>query len=476
MSLFMITEKEIALQDIPQIFAEQKDFAKKIRTSTARERIKKLKKLERAILKHRAVLAEGMWKDLHKPKTEVDIMEIYPTLSELRFAVKHLKRWTKDKRVSTPLAFFGARSKVHFEPKGVCLIISPWNYPFQLLFAPLISAIAAGNTAILKPSEFTVHTVAVMKDIINECFSPQEVVIIEGGVPESTALLKLKFNHIFFTGAPSIGKIVMEAAAKNLSSITLELGGKSPTIIDETADLETTCRRVTWAKYINAGQTCVAPDYILVHKSKKEAFVSKMIEQIKEFYSNEAQKSADYVRIISEKHHKRLKSSLDNALLQGGEVAYGGSLDKADKYIQPTLVTDVPLETELMQEEIFGPILPIITYKDKQEVINLIDSKEKPLSLYIYSKSKKNIQYFIDNTTAGGTCINMSAIHVGNPYLPFGGINNSGIGKSRGHYGFIEFSNERAILDQEIFSPLEQMMPPYNSFKQKLIDWTIKYL
>ncbi|MEW7289234.1 aldehyde dehydrogenase family protein [Aquimarina sp. 2304DJ70-9] len=467
---------ETAISVLEEVYALQNSHYTSVGKTKASERIKKLKKFQKVILKFRKELQEAMWKDYRKPAAEVDLTEIYPVLQEIRFAIKHLKSWMRPKRVARPLTMIGSTSWVTYEPKGMCLIIAPWNYPMQLLFAPLVSAIAAGNTVILKPSEFTTHTVEVLKRIVSEAFEEKEIALVEGGVDVSTSLLNMKFSHIFFTGAPEIGKVVMSAASKHLSSVTLELGGKSPTIIDETTNISTVVPRIAWAKFVNAGQICIAPDYVIVHESKMEEFVQKMTQQIRKHYGEDAMNSPDYLRVISSKHFLRLKGYLDNTVKDGGKVIYGGAMNEAQNYIEPTLVINPPETSDLMKHEVFGPILPIISFKNKEEVIELINSKEKPLAIYIYSRSRKNIKYFIENTSAGGTCINMSAVHVGNPNLPFGGINNSGIGKSRGHYGFIEFTNERAVLHQKLPSAVEFMSPPYTKLKQRLIDLTLKYL
>ncbi len=472
----MVTDSiETEISEIERIYKKQETNYRIIGKTNASERIRKLKKFQKTILKFRTELREAMWKDYHKPAAEVDLTEIYPVLSEIRFAVKHIKTWMKPKRVGKPITMLGSSSWIRYEPKGMCLIIAPWNYPMQLLFAPLVSAIAAGNTIILKPSEFMSHSVKVMKRIIDETFEDREVAIVEGGVEVAKVLLDMKFSHIFFTGAPEIGKLVMAAASKHLSSVTLELGGKSPTIIDETADLKNIISRITWAKFVNAGQICIAPDYVIVHESKKEEFIERLTNQIKKHYGQTIKDSPDYLRIINTKHFLRLKEYLENSIYHGAKVVFGGTMNEVDNFIEPTVVVDVPLDSDLMKHEIFGPILPVIAYNDMKEVIELINSKEKPLSLYIYSRSKKNTRYFIQNTSAGGTCVNISAVHVGNPNLPFGGTNHSGIGKSRGHYGFIEFTNERAMFRQKLPSAIELMTPPYTSFKQKLIDWTLKY-
>ena len=460
---------------IKSLFEAQRANASTVAKSTARDRSKKLKRFQKTILEHKEALREAMWKDFRKPAAEVDLTEIFPVTSEIKHARWNISTWMENERVFTPLALFGAGSWIRFEPKGVCLIISPWNYPMQLAFGPLVSAIAAGNTAIIKPSEHTPHTSKVMKEIITASFDENEVVVVEGGVETATALLELPFNHIFFTGSPEIGKVVMRAAANHLSSVTLELGGKSPTIIDETANVRQAAKRIAWAKFCNNGQICIAPDYILVHESKRDAFVEALKEQLRVHYGEQVETSPDYMRIINNRHFQRVKSYLDNTVAAGGKIAFGGNTIADQNFIEPTIVVDVPMDSDMMKYEIFGPLLPVITYKDKEEVIDIINSKEKPLALYIYSKKRKNIKYFVENTTAGGTSINMSGVHFGNNYLPFGGVNNSGIGKSHGFFGFQEFSNMRGMYKQYLPSAIERMMPPYSKFKEKLINLSIKW-
>jgi len=458
------------------LFEAQKAYAPQMARTDARTRRAKLKRMEDAIMKYREEINEAMWADFQKPAAEVELTEVFPALTELRFARKRVGKWMRPKRVPTPMAFFGARSSVRYEARGVCLIMTAWNYPFQFIFSTLAPAIAAGNTCILKPSEYTPHTNAIANKIIGECFDPQEVVMVEGAVDTATELLAMKFDHMFFIGSPTVGKVVMEAAAKNLSSVTLELGGKSPTIVDETANLDAIVNRLAWAKFMNGGQTCVAPDYILLHESQQDAFIQKMKAQLEEYYGENAQESDSLARMIHQRHADRLKDYLTSTIAQGGEVVHGGRIAENEPYVEPTLVLNAPLDSDLMQHEIFGPILPIQTYKTREEAIEIINAREKPLSLYVYSRSQANIKYFLDHTSAGSTAINMSAIQYSNPHLPFGGVNNSGLGKAHGHHGFLEFSNQRSVLDQKIKSGLELMMPPYNDTKRKLIDLTIKWL
>lgn len=460
---------------VDSIFKALKVKSTEVRLTNYKTRRKKLKQLEQALLNYRGRLYEAMWNDFQKPQAEVDLTEVYTTLSEIRLARKELYFWMRDEKVSTPLPLLGSKSFIRYEAKGVCLILAPWNYPIQLVLAPLISAIAAGNVAIIKPSEHTPHTNKVLKALLAECFEENEVCLLEGGVELATELLSKKFDHIFFTGAPEIGKIVMGAAAKNLTSVTLELGGKSPTIIDETANLKKIVPRIGWAKFVNAGQTCIAPDYVVVHESQKDKLVTELKNYIEKAFGKESLQSEDYPNIVNTRHFDRINGYLQNDVSGGAKVVYGGAINAEMNTIQPTIVVDPPMDGDLMTEEIFGPVLPILTYNNKEEVIELINSKEKPLALYIFSEKSKNIKYFLDHSTAGGTCINAAALHIGNYNLPFGGVNNSGIGKSRGKFGFLEFSNARGVYKQVLPSTVELMAPPYTNFKQKLIDLTIKW-
>jgi aldehyde dehydrogenase (NAD+) len=444
-------------------------------STTAAERKKLLKSLSSSVMKHKTAIREALWKDYRKPAAEVDLTEIYVITSEVKHAVSHLTKWMSPQSVSTPLALMGSSSNIRYEPKGVSLIIAPWNYPLQLAFGPLISAIAAGCPVILKPSENAPHIAKVMGKIISDVFKDNQVVMLEGAVETATELLKLPFRHIFFTGAPAVGKVVMKAAAEHLTSVTLELGGKSPTIIDETANLNSAAKRLAWGKFSNNGQICIAPDYVLVHEKVKAKFQEKLLAQLKVYYGEDPSQSPDYMRIINNNHYQRVTGYLDDAVAKGAKVVVGGRRDSEQNYLEPTVVTDVDMKSDVMQKEIFGPILPIISYKDIDQCINIIKSKEKPLALYIYSSSNRNINRLLKETRAGGTCINNNAVHFFNNNLPFGGSNNSGLGKGHGWFGFAEFSNARGVMRQHLPGALEMLMPPYNGFKQKLIDLTIKW-
>lgn len=462
--------------DIKELFDLQQDHHEKVAKMDVLSRIKKLKKLRDSIMAHRAEIRTALYNDFRKHPSEVDLTEIYPVTGDIKHAISHLRKWTSKKRVTTPLALLGSSSYVHHEPKGVCLIISPWNFPVNLTFGPLVSAIAAGNCVMLKPSEHTPHASEIMAKIVEEVFDKKEVAICQGGIEVSKALLDLPFHHICFTGAPAIGKIVMAAAAKHLASVTLELGGKCPTVVDETANIKSSAKRIAWAKYMNNGQICIAPDYIYVHESKKDALIQELNKNIKAMYGDDVVTSDSYCRIVNNKHFDRIQSYMDNAIENDVKILTGAKLDASQDYIAPTIVENANDGTDLMDEEIFGPVLPICVYQDLNEVITAINNRERPLAMYIYSRKQKNINILIENTRAGGTCINHSAIHFFNNNLPFGGVNNSGIGKVHGEWGFISFSNERAILKQwSPISAIEMMMPPYNNLKQKMIDLSIKW-
>jgi aldehyde dehydrogenase (NAD+) len=469
-------EQQDVVLEIKRIFQLQKSNQQNVANGTSKERKLKLDLLNKAVLKYRDQIREALYKDYRKHPSEVDIAEIYPITSDIKHTKSHLSKWMRPRKVSTPMSQMGTSSYIHYEPKGVVLIIAPWNFPVMLTFGPLISAIAAGNCVMLKPSEHTPNASSVMKMIITEIFDESEVALIEGDVKVSTELLKLPFNHIFFTGAPEIGKIVMKAAAEHLASVTLELGGKSPTIVDETANLAIAAKRIVFGKWINNGQVCIAPDYVLVHESISQRFLEEIKKTITSFYGDDASVSESYNRMVNHNHFQRVKGYLQDALGKGATIAYGGKTYDSQDYMEPTVVVNISDDAELWEKEIFGPILPFLNFSDLQEAIDKINSKEKPLALYIFSENKDNINRIIKNTRAGGTCINHVGIHFFNSNLPFGGSNNSGIGKGHGFFGFESFSNPRAILKQWApINGLDNMTAPYNNKKQKLIDMTIKW-
>lgn len=459
------TYAEAGITAITDVFAAQQKTAIKLRKSTADERIAKLKKLAATIEKYEPAFIEAMYADFRKPRQEVIATEILPTLMDTRHAIANVRKWMKTKRVGTPASLFGASSYVQYEPKGVSLIISPWNYPIYLVFGPLVYAIAAGCTAIVKPSELTPNTSAVISRVIAEAFGKEEIACFEGGVEVSTALLELPFNHIFFTGSPAIGKVVMQAAAKHLTSVTLELGGKSPAFIDESTDLKDAAEKLVWGKFVNNGQTCVAPDYLLVKRERQEALINEMKNFIEKYYNSDrrgVEHSSSYARIVNDRHFQRISQLITDALEKGAHMATSGRTIAEERFIAPTILTNVTTHMKIMQEEIFGPVLPVITYDNLGEAIDFVNSMEKPLALYIFSKSNEKINRILQETSAGGTCINDCIIHLANHNLPFGGVNNSGIGKTHGFYGFEAFSNIRAVLRQRIgFTTVKTLYPPY---------------
>ena len=472
-----MAEPHIAPDRIHELFRRQQANRAAIKRTTAVERIGKLERLREAITSREAKIRDAMAKDFRKSPTEVDITEVFPVLVEIKDAIKHLARWMRPQRIETPMSLFGTHSEVLYEPKGVVLIIGPWNYPFQLVIAPLIAAVAAGNCVIVKPSELTAHTSKLLVELIGDVFKEDEVAVVEGDAVETQKLLALPFEHFFFTGSTRVGKIVAEAAAKHLASTTLELGGKSPAIVDDSADLDLTAKRLVWGKFVNGGQTCIAPDYVMVSESKEKPLVDALKSAITDLYgASEAdrKKSADFCRIINDRNFDRLKGMLDATVKSGAKVEVGGDTDASERYIAPTVLTNVKPDMAVMAEEIFGPILPVLTFKSLDEVAPFITARDKPLALYMFGNDERRIDDVIASTTAGGTCINNTLIHFANQNLPFGGIGASGQGNYHGFYGFKAFSHERAVLRQGRIDLLKQVYPPYTGKVQRMLKWMTK--
>lgn len=437
------------IKHISKVFDAQAATALRLRSSTADERIAKIRRLRNAVIAHTEDWYQAAYLDFKKPQGEVDLAEILPVCMEANDAIRNLKKWMKPTHVWPTLLTLGTRSHVQHTPRGRCLIIGPFNYPVNLTLGPLVSAIAAGNTAILKPSELTPHLSGLICKVVREVFTEDEVAIFEGEAEVSQALLALPFDHVFFTGSPTIGKYVMGAAAKNLTSVTLELGGKSPTIIDETANLKLAATNVMWAKFANAGQTCIAPDYVFVHENVKDAWLACCREQLIKAYGTtlDAQKSSPHLaHIVNERHTARIKALLDDAQAQGARTITGGGSSEEECFIQPTLLDQVSPTSRIMEEEIFGPLLPVLGYNNLDEVIAHINEGPKPLALYIYSRNNAHIDKVLTQTVSGGACVNHALVQFLQGNLPFGGINNSGIGNAHGHYGFKAFSHERGVV------------------------------
>ena len=459
-----------AIDRIDRIYDLQQQNRAAVNATTAAQRIAKLRRLERAIFAHRDEILAAMWEDYRKPAAEVDLSEIYPAVSEARHAVRHLRSWMRPKRAGIRLALAGGSSRVVHEPKGVVLIISPWNFPFNLTFGPLVGAVAAGNCVMLKPSELTPASTACMARILAGVFEENEVAVIEGDASVAEALLKKKFDHIFFTGSPAVGKIVMKAAAEHLTSVTLELGGKSPVIVDASANVDEAAKKVAWGKFFNCGQVCIAPDYVLVDERVRAPFLEKLTTWI------DSLGDASRGVIVNERHASRVERLFKDAVERGAEVVTGGAFKGRE--IAPTVLTNVAPDAAIMKEEIFGPLLPVIPYRSLDEAFAYIAAKEKPLALYIFSRSRRIVKQILARTTAGGTVVNHTLIHFYQLNLPFGGVGHSGMGKAHGEYGFQAFSNARGIFDQRLrFSAIEMLYPPYlGKLKEKLIDFTVKWL
>ena len=458
-----------SVKEIKRIFKLQSEPSNvlRLRNSSYKDRIEKIKRIENFLSSesNHQIIADALYKDLKKSNEEVITTEITPTLLNIKQVLRNLKQWMKDEHVPTPITMVGMSSYIKYESKGNILLISPWNYPIFLSLYPLIYGIAAGNAVIVKPSEVSSHTSKVIANMLQALFEENEVAVVEGSVKESTELLKLPFNHIHFTGSPKVGKIVMEAASKNLSAITLELGGKSPVIVDGTGNIKKITEKIAWGKTLNCGQTCIAPDFVLIQKDKLSDFTKYFKNSVDKFYNTKKEgieNSKDYGRIVNENNFKRVETHLKDAIKKGAKVEYGGKLNKKEKYIEPTLLTNITLEMMVMQEEIFGPILPVLTYEKNSEVIGLFQKMPSPLAIYIMSTDKKNIKFFIDNTVSGGVSINELMMTVVNPNLPFGGVNNSGIGKSGGKHSFVDFSNEKGVVKKKFGNMLKLVYPPFN--------------
>jgi aldehyde dehydrogenase (NAD+) len=467
----------VSANEITRIFELQKANVPNVAQSNYQERVGKLKRVQQWLEKNETSIQAAIYKDFQKSAGSVTVTELVPLFGELNHTIKNLQKWMKPTKVAAPLPLFGTTSYIQYEAKGICLIIAPWNYPFLLAVHPLISAIATGNTVMVKPSELTPNTSGIIHEMVAELFDENEIAVIEGGVEVSQELLAKPFNHIFFTGSPKVGKIVMRAAANHLASVTLELGGKSPTIVDKTADMYTAGKKIAWGKVTNNGQTCTAPDYLLVEASVKNKLIESIVRSFNKMLNPNGEgikQSPDYERIVNGHHFNRLKGLLEDAIDKGAKIEFGGELDESENYFSPTIISNVSDDMRIMHEEIFGPILPVVTFEKQEEALNMILSRPKPLALYIFTKSNKNKEFFLKRTSSGGTVVNDCLIHYAHVNLPFGGVNNSGIGRGGGHFGFLDFSNIRPVLEQK-FAQTSMLYPPYNDKVKKLTDLIKKW-
>lgn len=450
-----------------ELIKKQRNFFRKGKTKKLSYRLFYLRKLLRWINENDDRIILALKQDLGKAEAEGYMTEVSVVKEEIRHTIRHLVLWAKPKHVKTPVTQFPSVSYIYKEPYGVVLIMSPWNYPFQLTIAPLIGAIAAGNCVVLKPSAYSAHTSALIQDMVREVFPGGYVTVLLGGREKNESLLNEKFDYIFFTGSPRVGKIVMEKAAHNLIPVSLELGGKSPCIVDETADLKKAAKRIVWGKFLNAGQTCVAPDYILVQHNVKKKLLQYIKRYIQKMYGEDPLENSEYPSIINKKHFYRV-----SGLINMEKVIFGGKTDADCLKIEPTIMDGVTWDDAVMKEEIFGPILPVMTYYDLKEAAEMVEAQPKPLALYLFTKKKKREAYIVRRLSYGGGCINDTIVHLATPYLPFGGVGQSGMGKYHGKAGFDTFTHEKSILKKAFFLDLPVRYPPF----RRRLKWMKKLL
>lgn len=455
-------------------FENLKSHFPKIKSSSLKERRLKIQRLLSYLESHKNEFHSAMKDDLRRDSVDIDA-EWLMVKGEAKFAIKNLSKWMKPHRVKNSLLSMGTNSYYQYEAKGVVLILTPWNAPFAIPLVPLIGVLASGNTAVIKPSELSPATSGFIEVMINVLFNENEIKIVQGDAAVATELLKLPFNHIFYTGSPAIGKIVMKAAAENLTPVTLELGGKNPVIVDASADIDNAAAKIAWGKCANCGQACVAPDYVLVEKSVEDEFLSRLKHHLIKMYDSNNKgviNSKEYARIINTRHHDRIVKLIDDAKSNGAEVYYGGEHKRSDKFITPTIITKVNDSMKIMNEEIFGPLLAIKSFEKKEEAVEYIGKKPKPLSSYFYSRNRQNIAFYLANTTSGNTVVNHNMIQAGiNPNLPFGGVQSSGTGRIVGKNTFTTFSNMRSIVKQPLgvmdFSTMS--FPPYTKKYKRVL-------
>jgi len=452
---------------IQSILEEQRHYFKLGQMRAIDFRLEQLKKLKAMILKYESEILLALKMDLNKSEFEAYTTEVGFVLDSIAYISKNLEHWSKDKVVKTPLHHSFSKSIIKQEPYGVTLIIAPFNYPFQLLIEPLIGAIAAGNTAVLKPSEYTVHTEAIIIKMFAETFDDMYIKVVTGGRDVTSALISAPFDYIFFTGSVPVGKVVMKAAAENLVPFTLELGGKSPSIVHSDANVKAAAKRIAWGKFMNAGQTCIAPDYVYVHESVEPLFIEEISKNLTEFYGILPINSPDYGRVVNDRHFERLISLIDQS-----KVVIGGQFDSESRYIAPTVMRNVTWDDEVMKDEIFGPILPVLSYKSLEHVIDVITSRPKPLAFYVFSENESIQEYLLEQISFGGGCVNDTIVHVSSPYLPFGGKGASGIGSYHGEESFKTFSHAKSIMKKSTKFELKLLYPPYKDH----VKWIRKVL
>lgn len=452
------------LSEIPKLVARLRGTFEGGRTRPIEWRREQLHRLKALLEERESDLLDALAADLGKPRLEGWASDIGIVITEIEHALRHLARWMKPERVWTPVAQRPGRASIHREPKGVVLVIAPWNYPVHLLLLPIVGALAAGNCVVGKPSEVAAHTSATLAHLVPEYFDRDCFAIVEGGVPETQALLAERFDHIFYTGNGRVGRVVMEAAAKHLTPVTLELGGKSPTIVDRDANLDVAARRIAFGKFLNAGQTCIAPDYVLVSREQEQPLIDLIGHAIRDFYGPDPAASPDYARIVNDAHFQRLEHFLDE-----GSPAIGGDRRAGERYIAPTVLRDVAPDAPVMNDEIFGPILPVLPVADVDDAIRFVNDRDRPLALYVFSESNEVQERVLAETTSGGACVNTTVMHVAVPELPFGGIGPSGMGAYHGKASFDVFSHRKSVLTKPTRPDPKITYPPYTKLKERLI-------
>ena len=456
--------------NIPSLLDAQRVYFATGATKPIKQRLLILKRLRESVKRHETAIHDALYTDFKKPLYESITSETGLVLRELNLAIKKLEFWTRPKKVKGSMLNFPTRDYIYYEPYGTTLIIAPWNYPYQLAMTPLIGAIAAGNTVVIKPSELTQATSQILNIIISEVFTPEYVCVVQGAIPETTELLAQRWDYIFFTGSVFVGKIVAQAAAKHLTPTTLELGGKNPCVIDNTIKVSLVAKRIVWGKFLNAGQTCVAPDYILIHSAIKDQFLTALAEELEKAYGKNMVDSPDLARIINDKNFDRLTD-----MLEGEAVVIGGQIDKEQRYIAPTVIDNPSLDSAVMKDEIFGPILPVIPYQTQQDIEQIIDRYQKPLSGYVFSRKRSFIHWFLERFSFGGGAVNDSVIQFVNEELPFGGVGNSGTGSYHGKHSFLTFSHKKSITKKSNFMDIPIRYAPYKG-KNKLLKLALKWL
>ncbi|PLT33135.1 aldehyde dehydrogenase [Bacillus sp. V5-8f] len=465
-----MVEVELKPGNVTEMLKEHQNFFHTNQTKDINFRLRQLQRLKEGIMKYESKITEALEHDLGKHPFESYTSEIGFVLNSITHTMKRLRKWAKPKKVKTPLALFPSKSMIRYEPYGTVLIIGPFNYPFQLLIEPLIGAIAAGNCVVLKPSEVVPNVSRAITDMIETIFDKSYIRSVQGGIETNTSLIHAPFDYIFFTGSVPVGKIVMEAAAKNLVPVTLELGGKSPVIVDKTAEVKVAAHRIVWGKTLNSGQTCVAPDYLIVHEEIKKELIEEMKQTLNAFYGSNIEDSTHFGRIVNDKHFNRLKTILEK---DRDQIIFGGAMNSNTRFIEPALI-EANWNSASMEDEIFGPLVPILTYRDLNDAIKSINKLSKPLALYLFTSDKQVEEKVLREISSGGVSINNTITHLANPELPFGGVGNSGIGAYHGHYSFITFSHERSILKTSTKLNVKLLFPPYNDKNLKLVRRFLK--